>query len=245
MSLGFGSRNVCTWKSGGQPLPEPDPDREHRRAPGSHSRSRRVRTAPRTAPARGASAPWPAASVSRTAVISSKKRGSSRVSVVRGCFRSTSTIAGDPAGPRRHHDDARREEDRLGDRVRDEDDRASGLLPDPQQLHVQALARHLVERAERLVHQQQRGVERQRAGDRDALLHAARELPGPARLEPGQLDELEHLGDACAAACAVPARASRAAATRCGRRCASRRARRPGRRSRSRGRAAPDARSCR
>ena len=30
---------------------------------------------------------------------------------------------GDPARPRRHHDDARREEDRLGDRVRDEDDR--------------------------------------------------------------------------------------------------------------------------
>ena len=50
-------------------------------------------------------------------------------------------------------------------------------LPDPQQLHVQALARHLVERAERLVHQQQRRRERERARDRDPLLHAAGELP--------------------------------------------------------------------
>ena len=39
------------------------------------------------------------------------------------------------------------------------------------------------------------GSNDERARDRDALLHPARELPGPARLETGQLDELEHLGD--------------------------------------------------
>ena len=111
----------------------------------------------------------------------------------------------DPAGPRRHHDDARREEHRLGDRVRDEDDRRAGLLPDAEQLHVQALAGHLVERAERLVHQQQRRRERERARDRDALLHAARELPRVVVLEPGELDELEHLLDPLGALGAAPA----------------------------------------
>ena len=50
--------------------------------------------------------------------------------------------------------------------------------------HVQPLARHLVERAERLVHQQERGREGERARDRDALLHAARELPRVVLLEP-------------------------------------------------------------
>ena len=59
---------------------------------------------------------------SRTCVTSSKKRGSSRVSTVRGYGRSIVDDAGDAARPRAHHDDARREEDRLGDRVRDEDD---------------------------------------------------------------------------------------------------------------------------
>src|SRR5215210_7084666 len=61
---------------------------------------------------------------------------------------------GDAAGTRRHHDDARGEEDGLGDRVRYEDDRRAARVPDAQQLEVQALARHLVEGAERLVHQQ-------------------------------------------------------------------------------------------
>ena len=40
----------------------------------------------------------------------------------------------DAARARRHDDDARREEDRLGDRVRDEDDRAQARLPDAQEL---------------------------------------------------------------------------------------------------------------
>ena len=46
--------------------------------------------------------------------------------------------------------------------------------------------------AERLVHQQDLGLERERARDRDALLHAAGELVGVAirgRLETGQLEE--------------------------------------------------------
>jgi hypothetical protein len=112
---------------------------------------------------------------------------------------------GDPAGPRRHDDDAGREEDRLGDRVRDEDDGRAELLPDPQQLQVQPLARHLVERAEGLVHQEQRRLEGERARDRDTLLHAAGELPRVVALEAGQLDELEHLPDPLLPLRALPA----------------------------------------
>ena len=89
------------------------------------------------------------------------------------------------------------------------------------------------------------GIEGERAGDRDALLHAARELPGwcprtrsarraraaPARAPSGaRRSQPEHLE-----------RQRR----RSSRRCASRRAPPPGRPSRSRGRGGPGARSCR
>src|SRR5918993_65991 len=113
--------------------------------------------------------------------------------------------AGDLARPRRHDDNAGREEHRFGDRVRDEDDGGERLLPDPEQLVVQPLPRHLVERAERLVHQQQRRRERERAGDRNALLHAARQLPRVVLLEAGQLDEVDHLAHPGFAALPVPA----------------------------------------
>src|SRR5207237_1243082 len=60
----------------------------------------------------------------------------------------------DAAGPRAHHHDLARQEHRLGDRVGDEDHGLAGLLPQPQQLLVEVVAGDLVERAERLVHQQ-------------------------------------------------------------------------------------------
>ena len=49
----------------------------------------------------------------------------------------------------------------------------------------------LVERAERLVHQEQVGIEGESAGDGGALLHAARQLPGELLLEAGQVDHVE------------------------------------------------------
>ena len=67
------------------------------------------------------------------------------------------------------------------------------------------LAGHLVERAERLVHQQQGGALGERAGDGDPLLHAAGEL---GRAVPGELrqpDELEQLARPGTALAAVPA----------------------------------------
>ena len=99
----------------------------------------------------------------------------------------------DPARPRRHDDDPRRQEDRLGDGVGDEHDRRPGPLPDLEQLEVHPLAGHLVEGPERLVHEQDRRVDGERAGDRHALLHAARQLPRVVAGEVGQLDEAEVL----------------------------------------------------
>ena len=61
------------------------------------------------------------------------------------------------------------------------------------------IADDLVERAERLVHQKQRRIEGERAGDRGALLHAAGELPGKFALEAGQIDQREVALDALVA----------------------------------------------
>src|SRR6185437_4765086 len=97
----------------------------------------------------------------------------------------------DAAGPRRHHHDAARQEHRLGNRVRDEDHRLAGALPQLEELLVEPVADDLVECAERLVHEEEVGVERQRARDRDALLHAARELPREFAFEPVELDQLD------------------------------------------------------
>ena len=64
----------------------------------------------------------------------------------------------DPAGPRRHDDDPVGQEDGLLDAVGDEDDGLGAVDPDPLQLEVHPLAGQRVERAEWLVHQQQRRV---------------------------------------------------------------------------------------
>ena len=123
---------------------------------------------------------------------------------------------------------------RLVDRMGDEQDGGAGLLPDAAQLLVQPVARDLVERAERLVHQQQPRAAEQRAGDRDALAHAAgqlvREVPSPSlRGRPAS---------AARAASARPRQAARrrrprAAARHSAAPCARAAARRPGTRSRA------------
>ena len=65
---------------------------------------------------------------------------------------------------------------RLAHVVGDEDHREAGLAPEPLELVVQHVAGHGVERAERLVHEEDVGLLRERAGERDALAHAAGEL---------------------------------------------------------------------
>ena len=68
-----------------------------------------------------------------------------------------------------------------------------GPLPEPEQLEVEALAGQRVERAERLVEQQDAGLEREGPGERDALALTARQLGRPIgtarRVEADELDE--------------------------------------------------------
>src|SRR5690606_37847604 len=59
----------------------------------------------------------------------------------------------DPPGVRTHHVDDVREEDRLGDRVRDEDDGLPRRRPDLRELDVHLVSGHRVERPERFVHE--------------------------------------------------------------------------------------------
>ena len=96
--------------------------------------------------------------------------------------------------------------DRLVDVVGDEDDRLAQLGLEAQELVLQALAVDRVDRAERLVHQHQRRVGGEGAGDADALALAAGELRGIAVADRRrQADELEQLVDAVADALLVPA----------------------------------------
>src|ERR1700677_2660593 len=103
---------------------------------------------------------------------------------------------GDAARPRRHHDDAVGQEDRLRYRMSDEDDRLACLHPDflDQQIHF--VAGESVEGAERLVHQQHGGVDREAPDDRGALLHAAGEFARHLVFEPLEIDALEQPRDA-------------------------------------------------
>src|SRR4051794_6444910 len=103
----------------------------------------------------------------------------------------------DPTGPGRHDDDAGRQEHRLRDRVGDEEDRRLGLAPDPHELEVHPLARHLVQRPEWLIHQEELRVECERTGDGDPLLHPSRQLP---RVLTGEVVELDQTEEAARAA---------------------------------------------
>ena len=83
--------------------------------------------------------------------------------------------------------------------VGDEDDRLLELLLEFQQLVLHVTADQRVQGAEGLVHQQQVGVGGERAGEADALLHAAGQLVGPGLLPAGQAAQGERLvGAACA-----------------------------------------------
>ena len=75
--------------------------------------------------------------------------------------------------------------------MRDEHHRLAALQPDPLQLQVEAFARHGVERAERFVHEQHRGVVDEASRDGHALLHSSGELPRIAVLEAAQPHQRE------------------------------------------------------
>ena len=96
-------------------------------------------------------------------------------------------------GRARHHRDAVAEQDRLVDRMGDEHHGLALVraLHELQQLLLQDFARLRVERGERLVHQQDRRIDGERAHQADALLHAAGELIGIVLLEAGEPDQIE------------------------------------------------------
>ena len=79
--------------------------------------------------------------------------------------------------------------------VGDVDERDADRLLERLELELQVLAQLGVQRTERLVEQQHRRVEHERAGERDALLLAAGELAGPALGVVGHLHQLERLAD--------------------------------------------------
>ena len=72
-----------------------------------------------------------------------------------------------------------------------EDHGAQLALEDADQLFLQQLAGLGVERAERLVHQQHLGFERECPGEAGALLHAAGELIGIEVFEASEADQVE------------------------------------------------------
>ena len=92
-----------------------------------------------------------------------------------------------------HHHHAVGEQHRLVDVVRDHQHRGAGLADDAHQLVLQRGARERVERAERLVEQQHLGLDRERARDADALLHAAGDLVRIPVLGVRQPDEIQRI----------------------------------------------------
>ena len=101
---------------------------------------------------------------------------------------------GELVDPARVHDgDAVGHRHRLLLVVRDHDEGDADVALDPLELDLHGLAQLEVEGAERLVEQQHLRVHDERAGQRDALLHAARELRRLGLLAPGEAHELERL----------------------------------------------------
>jgi hypothetical protein len=75
--------------------------------------------------------------------------------------------------------------------MRDEYDRLFARLPDFLNVSVKLFACQRIEGSEWFVHQQHSRVRRERTGERNALLHAARELMNVRVHEPFQADQFQ------------------------------------------------------
>ena len=82
----------------------------------------------------------------------------------------------DGAGPRGEHRDPIGQEHRFAERMRHEYDRFGGARQQLREVFAQDHAGLLIERAERLVHQQDVGLQAERARERRTLAHAAGKL---------------------------------------------------------------------
>src|SRR5215207_8543604 len=94
----------------------------------------------------------------------------------------------DTSRPRSEYDDAVRQQDRFADVMGHEDDGLAGLHPELLDQEVHFVTGERIERAERLIHQDDLGIEREAAYDAGALLHAAGELAGKLGLEAFETD---------------------------------------------------------
>src|ERR1019366_8048555 len=103
------------------------------------------------------------------------------------------------AGPVRHHQDAVGHLHRFGDVVGDQQRGLLQLLLDLQHLVAEQQPRLLVERGERLVHQQNFWLPRPRAGGRHALAHAAGEFAGITVLKAVEADHSDEMARALGA----------------------------------------------
>ena len=101
----------------------------------------------------------------------------------RGRGRSTSSVSTTRAGPRRQQHDAVGQQHRLLDVVRDEQHGARLARERVGQPGLHLQPRQRVERAERLVEAEHGPARQQRAQERDALAHPARQRRGPRALE--------------------------------------------------------------
>ena len=126
-------------------------------------------------------------------MIDAARVATSGESMRRGRSIVTDVICGDATRTAREQHDPIAEADRLADVVRHEHHGLAGRPPQRLELVVQHVTGHRVERAERLVHQQDLRVLRERPRQRGALPHAARELVRTLLREVREVHHLEQL----------------------------------------------------
>ena len=90
-----------------------------------------------------------------------------------------------------HDRDTAADTDRLVQIVRDEDRGLVQFGRERQELLLKPAPNQRIQRGERLIHQQDLGVRRERPGEPDPLLHAPRQLAGEAVLVTVEIDETE------------------------------------------------------
>ncbi len=123
-------------------------------------------------------------------------------------------VRADVAGIAPQHNDAVGQQHGLFNVVRDQKDGLGGhglLGPQFQQLAAQVLSRQHVERGKRLVHEENFGLNHQRAGKAHTLPHAAGEFLGIGGFKSVQAHHVQHLHAAFAALGRVQRRAPAAA----------------------------------
>jgi|GEM_PF-4045575 len=130
-----------------------------------------------------------------------------RVGAVARAGQVDGVVARDVGRAAAQHHDLVGQEHGFFDVVRHEQHGRARRLPHPDQLLLQVAAGNGVDRAEGFVHQQQVGLDRQRAGDAHALRLAARQLVRPAAAVVGQAGQLQRRVDTALAFRAIQAQA--------------------------------------